>query len=120
MRLDYQLGMMIGLVSNLNREILTNGGERYSMPTLFARRALFIKSLAKLYRSILKLSVGPFVSLITLNDGATGVRVKASKCVTPMAGARTKKSFSLFFFRSYIPTNPLASYFPRHAPKRPQ
>lgn len=55
-----------------------------------------MRSLVKLYRSILKLNVGPAERRMIRNEGANGVNVKASKCVTPSEGARTRKSFSLF------------------------
>lgn len=82
----------------LNR--LTSGGDKYSIPTLFALLALFNKSFVKQYFSMRKLRVGPFESLIIRNEGATGVSVNARRWVTPIVGARTRKSFSLLRFRS--------------------
>jgi hypothetical protein len=81
-------------------QVLTKGGDKYSIPTLFARRLAFSRSFVKLYLSIRKLSVGPFDSFTILRDGAMGVIVNASKWVTPNVGARTRKSFNLFRLRS--------------------
>ena len=47
-------------------------------------------SLARLYRSIRNVKVGPAESLTMRSEGATGVRVNASKWVTCNAGARVK------------------------------
>ena len=63
-------------------DILTSGGDRYSNPILFARLTLLNTSLTRLYLSTLKLNVGPPGNLIILNDGATSVKVNASRCVT--------------------------------------
>lgn len=80
----------------------TRGGLKYStVPMLFALRDALVTSFDRLYLSILKLSVGPAESLKILNDGATSVRVNASKCVTPSAGAIVIKSFSLLRARSF-------------------
>lgn len=82
--------------------MLTSGGVRYS--TLLILRALLEllrTSFTRLYRSILKLSVGPADSRTIRNEGATSVRVNASKCVTPSAGAMVKKSFNLLRARSF-------------------
>ena len=67
-------------------------------------RALFEllrTSFTKLYRSILKLSVGPADRRTMRKEGAMSVRVNASKCVTPKAGAMVKKSLSLLRARSF-------------------
>lgn len=48
---------------------------------------VFKISFIRLYLSTRKLSVGPAVSLTIRNEGAIGVKVKASKCVTCSAGA---------------------------------
>ena len=71
------------------------------MLMLRALRDELMRSLDKLYRSTLKLSVGPAESLTMRIDGATSVSVNARRCVTPRAGAMVKKSFSLFLARSF-------------------
>ena len=68
--------------TQLKRNGLTSGGDRYSNPMLFARLTLLSTSLTRLYLSTLKLSVGPLGSLMILNDGATSAKVKARRCVT--------------------------------------
>jgi hypothetical protein len=73
------------------KEANTNkGGLRYSMPMLRARFDIFNTSFTRLYLSTLKLSVGPADSLTILSEGAIGVNVNASKCVTCSAGAIVK------------------------------
>lgn len=75
----------------------TRGGLRYStVPTLFALRDVLVMSLSRLYRSILKLNVGPLGARTMRNEGAMSVRVNASRWVTPRDGAMLIKSFSLF------------------------
>jgi hypothetical protein len=68
----------------------TKGGLKYSIPILRALLDVFNTSFTRLYLSTLKLSVGPADSLIILNEGAIGVSVNASKCVTCKAGAIVK------------------------------
>jgi hypothetical protein len=68
----------------------TKGGLRYSMPILRALFDVFNTSFTRLYLSTLKLSVGPDDSLTILSEGAIGVNVNASKCVTCNAGAIVK------------------------------
>jgi hypothetical protein len=88
----------------------TRGGLKYStVPILFALREALATSFERLYRSIRKLSVGPAESLKILKDGATSLRVNASKCVTPNAGAMVMKSFSLLRARSFTCRNHSAS-----------
>ncbi len=80
----------------------TKGGLKYStVPNFFARRLAFCTSFNKLYRSTLKLNVGPALSLTIRNDGARSVSVNARRWVTPRAGAIVMKSFSLFRARSF-------------------
>lgn len=90
----------------MNREQrLTSGGVRYStLPILRALLELLRTSFTRLYRSILKLSVGPADRRTMRNEGAMSVRVNASKWVTPSAGAMVKKSFSLLRARSFACT----------------
>ena len=60
--------------------LLTNGGLKYStVPTLFALFDVRVMSLSRLYRSILKLRVGPADKRTIRSDGAMSVRVKARK-----------------------------------------
>lgn len=66
---------------------LTNGAVRYSIPMLREDREVFKMSFIKLYRSTRKLRVGPAGSRTMRSEGATSVTVRASKCVTPSAGA---------------------------------
>lgn len=68
----------------------TSGGLRYSNPMLRALFLVFKMSLIKLYRSILKLSVGPADNLTMRREGAIDVSVKARRWVTCKAGACTK------------------------------
>jgi hypothetical protein len=60
------------------------------MPMLRARREVFRMSFMRLYRSTLKLRVGPDERRIMRRDGAIGVSVNASKCVTCSAGASVR------------------------------
>lgn len=91
----------------------TRGGLRYS--TVLMLRALreeLMISFTRLYRSTLKLSVGPADSRTMRIEGATSVTVNASRWVTPSAGAIVRKSFSLFLVRSFtcsIPSQNSAS-----------
>lgn len=68
----------------------TKGGLRYSMPMLRALREVLRMSFMRLYLSTLKLRVGPDERRIMRRDGAIGVRVNASRCVTWSAGARVR------------------------------
>ena len=79
----------------------TNGGLRYSIPTLRALREVVMRSFIKLYRSTLKLSVGPSDNFTIRNEGAKGVNVKARRWDTESAVPMVRKSFSLFRVRSY-------------------
>ena len=84
----------------------TKGGLRYStVPSFFALLLALCTSFNRLYLSILKLKVGPALSLTIRKDGATSVNVNASKWVTPRAGAIVMKSFSLFRARSFTCVN---------------
>jgi hypothetical protein len=60
------------------------------MPILRTLLDMFNTSLTRLYLSTLKLRVGPAVNLMILSEGAIGVNVNASKCVTCNAGAIVK------------------------------
>ncbi len=60
----------------------TKGGLRYSMPILRAFLDVFKMSFIRLYLSTRKLRVGPEERRTIRNDGATGVKVNASRCVT--------------------------------------
>lgn len=82
-------GIWGGVVGEgVGKEAKTNkGGLKYSMPILRALLDMFRISFTRLYLSTLKLSVGPAANLIILNEGAIGVSVKASRCVTCSAGA---------------------------------
>ena len=71
------------------------------MLILRALRDEWMMSFTRLYRSILKLSVGPAERRTIRIDGATSVSVNASRWVTPSAGAMVRKSFSLFLARSF-------------------
>lgn len=57
----------------------SRGGLRYSMPILLARREVLRMSFIRLYRSILKLRVGPADKRMIRTDGATGVKVNARR-----------------------------------------
>jgi hypothetical protein len=81
--------MKLAIINYMNKKH-TSGGLKYSMPILRALLVTFSTSLTRLYLSTLKLSVGPEVNLIILNEGAIGVNVNASKCVTCSAGAIVK------------------------------
>ena len=78
---------------------------------LFALRDVRVISFNRLYRSILKLNVGPAERRTIRNEGATSVSVNARTCVTPSAGAMVMKSLSLFLERSFTCTT-----FSSHAP----
>jgi hypothetical protein len=67
----------------------------------FAWREDAMISFMRLYRSMRKLSVGPFDRRTIRIDGAISVNVKARRCVTCNAGAIVKKSLSLFRERSF-------------------
>ena len=68
----------------------TRGGVRYSIPILRALREVFAMSFIRLYLSTRKLRVGPADRRMIRNDGAIGVIVNASKCVTCNVGAIVK------------------------------
>lgn len=72
------------------KKIRTRGALRYSIPILRARRDVLRMSFMRLYRSTLKLSVGPAESFTIRKEGAIGVKVKASKWVTSNVGARVR------------------------------
>ena len=57
----------------------TSGGLRYSIPMLRECLVVFSTSFIKLYRSTLKLRVGPADNLTIRSEGAIGVMVNASK-----------------------------------------
>ena len=58
----------------------TKGGLKYStVPTLFACLDGFATSFIRLYLSNLKLNVGPADRRTILNEGATSVKVNASR-----------------------------------------
>jgi hypothetical protein len=84
----------VGIINMDDRQVAmkkcTRGGLKYSIPMLRDFREVLRISFMRLYFSTLKLRVGPADKRTIRSDGASGVRVNASRWVTCKAGARVR------------------------------